>query len=137
LAAAWAAAHPDGAVLRVDRHHPLVEPPDGPTLVVVDDADRVDDLHGVLAEVVAGRHPGVTIVAAARLEVTRVAYGHWVRDVTRSRCGLVLTGPGDVDGELLGATLPRRTVIAPRPGLAWLVDARGHRLVQVAARMPT
>ena len=137
LAAAWAATHPDGAVVWVDRRRPPAEPPDGPALVVVDDADRVDDPHGVLAATIAGRHPGVTIVAAARLEVTRAAYGHWVRDVTRSRCGLVLTAPGDVDGELLGATLPRRTVIAPRPGLAWLVDARGHRLVQVAARMPT
>jgi len=47
-----------------------------------------------------------------------------------------MTSMGDVDGELLGATLPRRTPIPPRPGLAWMVDQAGHRLVQVAARMP-
>ncbi|MGB9347858.1 MAG: hypothetical protein WCA90_17625, partial [Ilumatobacteraceae bacterium] len=85
----------------------------------------------------AGRRPGVTVAAAARLEAVRVAYGHWLRDVARSRCGLILTSTGEVDGELLGATLPRRTIIAARPGLAWLIDRHGHRLVQVAARMPT
>jgi S-DNA-T family DNA segregation ATPase FtsK/SpoIIIE len=136
LVAAWTAVHPDGAVVWVDRRRPLAEPPDPPALVVVDDADRVDDPHGVLAAVIAGRHPDVTIAAAARPEAVRAAYGHWTRDVTRSRCGLVLTAPGDVDGELLGATLPRRSVIPARPGLAWMIDARGHRLVQVAARMP-
>ena len=86
--------------------------------------------------IVGGRRPGVTIIAAARLEAVRVAYGHWVREVTRSRCGLIMTSVGEVDGELLGATLPRRSVIPPRPGLGWLIDAQGHRLVQVAARMP-
>ena len=45
----------------------------------------------------------------------------------------------DVEGEpevLLGAALPRRSMIAPRPGLAWMIDGSGPRLVQVAARMP-
>ena len=137
LAAAWLDANPAGLVVWVDRRHPLLEPPDGPALVVVDDADRVDDPHGTLAASIAGRYPDVTIAAAARPEAVRAAYGHWVRDVTRSRCGVMLTASGDVDGELLGVTLPRRSVIAPRPGLGWLIDARGHRLVQVAARMPS
>jgi hypothetical protein len=47
-----------------------------------------------------------------------------------------MTAMGDVDGELLGATLPRRALIPPRPGLAWIIDQDGQRLVQVAARMP-
>jgi phage terminase large subunit-like protein len=42
---------------------------------------------------------------------------------------------GEVDGELLGVTLPRRLMIPPRPGLAWIIDHDGQRLVQVAARM--
>jgi S-DNA-T family DNA segregation ATPase FtsK/SpoIIIE len=77
----------------------------------------------------------VTIVAAARLDAVRAAYGHWVRDVARSRCGLILTSVGEVDGDILGTTLPRRSLVPPRPGLAWLVDGRGHQLVQVADRM--
>jgi S-DNA-T family DNA segregation ATPase FtsK/SpoIIIE len=142
---AWAQRNPTGTVVRVDREHPLDpavfdalgEPGAPPVLVTVDDADRVDDVAGHLAAIVTGRGRGVTVIAAARLEAVRVAYGHWVREVTRSRCGLIMTSLGEVDGELLGASLPRRSAIRPRPGLGWLVDAQGHRLVQVAARMPS
>ncbi len=135
IVAAWRVLHPSGVV--VERPVERSEDPDAPPiLVVVDDADQVDDPDGELAAIVAGRRPGVTIAAAARLEAVRVAYGHWVREVTRSRCGLIMTAPGEVDGELLGVTLPRRTIVPARPGLAWLIDGRGHRLVQVAARMP-
>ena len=124
LSRAWARLNPTGTIVHVDRRQPFdpsvldacAEPGAPPVLVTVDDADRVDDVAGHLASIVAGRRPGVTIIAAARLEAVRVAYGHWVREVTRSRCGLIMTSVGEVDGELLGATLPRRSVIPPRPG---------------------
>ncbi len=143
LECAWGRRHPTGVIVHVDRRHPLDqsvvaafdEADASPVLVVVDDADRVDDTDGHFAAIVAGRRPGVTVLAAARLEAVRVAYGHWVREIARSRCGMIMTSVGEVDGELLGATLPRRSVIPPRPGLGWLIDAQGHRLVQVAARM--
>ena len=138
--AAWRRAHPRGSVIHIDRGRlsadaDLVAIADqSAVLVVVDDAERVDDPDGVLARLLT--RPGVTFAAAARLEAVRVAYGHWTRDVARSRCGLIMTSMGEVDGELLGATLPRRSMIPPRPGLAWIIDQGGHRLVQVAARMP-
>jgi DNA segregation ATPase FtsK/SpoIIIE, S-DNA-T family len=136
--AAWRRAHPGCAVLHVERTRPVdgVECVDGefPVLVVVDDAERIDDPRGVLAGLASV--PGVTFAVAARLEAVRVAYGHWTREVARSRCGLIMTSMGDVDGELLGVTLPRRPPIPPRPGLAWVIDQDGQRLVQVAARMP-
>jgi hypothetical protein len=145
LSWAWARRNPTGTTVYVDRQHPLDPavleacggPGASPVLVAVDDAERVDDVDGCFAAIVAGRRPDVTVIAAARLEAVRVAYGHWVREITRSRCGLIMTSVGEVDGELLGATLPRRSEIPPRPGLGWLIDARGRRLVQVAARMPT
>jgi DNA segregation ATPase FtsK/SpoIIIE, S-DNA-T family len=141
--AVWRRAHPGCPVVHVERTRStgrgdeLLEGrllDEVPALVVVDDADRVDDLDGALARLVA--RPGVTFAVAARLEAVRASYGHWTREVARSRCGLLMTSRGDVDGELLGVTLPRRSSIAPRPGLAWIVDQHGHRLVQVAARMP-
>jgi S-DNA-T family DNA segregation ATPase FtsK/SpoIIIE len=143
--AAWRRAHPGCPVVHVGRTRPVddadgevvdsqVVDGDVPALVVVDDAERVDDADGGLARLVA--RPGVTFAVAARLEAVRVAYGHWTREVVRSRCGLIMTSKGDVDGELLGATLPRRPSITPRPGLAWVIDQDGHRLVQVADRMP-
>ena len=145
LECAWSRRNPNGLIVHVDRRHPLdrsvvaglAEADASPVLVVVDDADRVDDTDGHFAAIVAGRRPGVTVLAAARLEAVRVAYGHWVREVARSRCGMIMTSAGEVDGELLGAALPRRSVIPSRPGLGWLIDAQGHRLVQVAARMPS
>ena len=141
--AAWRAVRPTGNVVYVGRKMPL-EPDHlsanggaagGETLVVIDDADRVDDPTGELVEILAGHRPGVTIAAAARLDSVRTNYGHWAREVTRSRCGLILVSPGDIDGDLLGATLPQRSRIPPRPGLAWMIDGRGNRLVQVADRM--
>ena len=139
--AAWRRLHPDGRVIRIDRRRCAgagaaadFDDLDTPALVVVDDAERIDDLDGTLVRLMGQER--VMFAIAARLEAVRVAYGHWTREVARGRCGLIMTSMGDVDGELLGATLPRRTPMPPRPGLAWMVDQAGHRLVQVAARMP-
>jgi S-DNA-T family DNA segregation ATPase FtsK/SpoIIIE len=101
-------------------------------LVVVDDCERFDDPHGRLADRL-GRAPGMTTVfAAGRADALRVAYGHWTTLCRRSRLGLVMAGGAELDGDLLGAVLPRRTPIPPRPGLAWLVDGSGQSLVQLA-----
>lgn len=146
LVVAWRRLHPDGLVVDVDCRN-VFEPgvldvsdehlDAPPLLLAVDDADRVQDPTGALLSLVTGRRAGVTVIAAARLEAVRVAYGHWVREVTRNRCGLIMTSATDIDGELLGVSLPRRSMIPARAGLAWMVDGRGHRLVQVAARMQT
>jgi S-DNA-T family DNA segregation ATPase FtsK/SpoIIIE len=136
LVAAWVAVHPGGRIVEVDRRIGLtVEDIAGwtaPTLVAIDNADRVDDPLGLLAGLVNNPPVGVMVVAAARLDAVRSAYGHWTREVARSRCGIILTSPGEIDGDLLGVTLPRRSLIAARPGLGWVVDGRGHRLVQIA-----
>jgi hypothetical protein len=51
----------------------------------------------------------------------------------RSRLGLVMAAASEADRELLGTSIPRRCPLAPRPGLAWLVDGAEASLVQVAA----
>ena len=136
LVAAWADVHPGGQIVEVDRRTGLTVDDiacwRAPTLVAVDDAERVDDQLGVLTGLVNDPPVGVMVIAAARLDAVRSAYGHWTREVARSRCGIILTSPGEVDGDLLGVTLPRRSLIAARPGLGWVVDGRGHGLVQIA-----
>ncbi len=135
VAAAWR---------RLEGEHSVVEWPPSPgrldapghLLLVIDDADRVDDVDGVLAATVKRHGGGVTIAAAGRLDAVRSAYGHWTRDVVRSRCGVIMTAPGEVDGDLLGVALPRRTPIPARPGLGWIIDGSGHRLAQFAGRLP-
>lgn len=99
--------------------------------IVADDAHRVDD-DGVLMAIAKGEHDHVTIIAGGRGDGVRSAYGHWTREVARARCGIVMSSRGDSDGDLLGAVVPRRSLIPARPGLGWLVDGGPIRLVQIA-----
>jgi S-DNA-T family DNA segregation ATPase FtsK/SpoIIIE len=100
-------------------------------LVAVDDAERVADTAGRLLALANERAPQVMIIAAGRPEALRTMYGHWTAVVRRSRLGLVMSTGSDTDGDLLGEPLPRRSPVAPRVGLAWLVDGRGPQLVQI------
>jgi S-DNA-T family DNA segregation ATPase FtsK/SpoIIIE len=142
VAGAWSATMPSGRVVTVSRADGLpreslrVEGAEGtagpPILVVIDDAERFDDPDGLLREVIGGAYPHVTVAIAAGLDAVRSSYGHWTREIARSRCGIIMTAASEIDGDLLGVTLPRRTLVPARPGLGWLVDGSGHRLVQVA-----
>ena len=77
------------------------------------------------------RHANVTIAVAGRPDTLRTMYGHWTAVVRRSRIGLVMSTGADIDGDLFGEPLPRRLTIAPRAGLAWMIDGGGRRLVQI------
>ncbi len=125
-------------------------PTTGPVLVAVDDAELVDGdadggRHGGrgdrgrpsgLGALVAARRSGLLVVAAGKPDALRQAYGHWTTVVRRSRLGVVLSAGSELDGDLLGATLPRRRPIAARPGLAWLVCNGEVHLAQIARDAP-
>ena len=151
LATAWTQAHPlgwVGAVLPRRMHgftarhcaHEVAAdtsllarlPATGPVLLVVDDAESIDDPDGALAALAAGGRPNTWVMAAGRPEALRQTYGHWTTVVRRSRTGVVLTGGGELDGDLLGVLLPRRLPVPARPGLAWMVVDHECRLVQLA-----
>jgi S-DNA-T family DNA segregation ATPase FtsK/SpoIIIE len=100
-------------------------------LLVVDDAERVDDAR--LGALAAERRPGVLVVAAGRPDALRSLYGHWTTVVRRSRTGVLMAACADIDGDLVGELLPRRPPIPARPGLAWIVDGAGRRLAQLAS----
>ena len=99
--------------------------------IVIDDAHRVDD-PGVLAEIAKGEFPHVTVLAGARADVVRTTYGHWTREIAKSRCGVVMASRSDPDGDLLAVHVPRRSLVPARPGLGWIVDGGPVRQVQVA-----
>ena len=126
------ATHRDLAALLADL------PADGPALICIDDAELVADVAGALERPWPRSPPpggpACSIVAAGAPDALRQSYGHWTTIVRRSRLGLVLAASGDLDGDLLGATLPRRRPIAARPGLAWLVAGGRARLIQVRHR---
>ncbi len=149
LALAWRAVHPDGwvgAVLprrasaagrvahAVAADVSLLDqlPPGRSVLLVIDDAEAVDDPGGKLAALAASGRSGLWIVAGGRPDALRQMYGHWTTVLRRSRTGLVLTGGSDLDGDLLGVVLPRRSPVPSRPGLGWLVAGGPAHLVQVA-----
>ncbi len=101
-------------------------------LIVIDDAELVDDPSGRLSTLIADRRDGITVIAAGRPDALRSSYGHWTAAIRRSRLGVVLAACTDIDGDLLSVALPRRTPIAARPGLAWIVADGEMHLAQVA-----
>ena len=101
------------------------------TAIVIDDAHRIDD-SGVLSGIARGEHPHVVVLAGARADVVRTSYGHWTREIAKSRCGIVMASRGDPDGDLLSVQIPRRSIVPARPGLGWIVDGGPLRQVQVA-----
>ncbi|MER5789512.1 FtsK/SpoIIIE domain-containing protein [Streptomyces sp. NPDC001980] len=106
--------------------------PAGPTLLLVDDADTVDDDHGTLENWLATAGPGSHLVAAGRAEALRRLYGHWTGRARDSRCGILLSPDHDLDGDLLGTALPRHDRMAALPGRGYLVVDGVASGVQVA-----
>ena len=144
---AWVDAYPDGwwrvvaprrTVLdEQHRHRSLAAilddiPPSGRVLMAVDDAELVDDIGGALAALAASRRSGLMIVATGKPDSLRQSYGHWTSVVRRSRLGIVTAASSDLDGDLVGAALPRHLPIPARPGLVWIVSDGDAVLAQVA-----
>jgi DNA segregation ATPase FtsK/SpoIIIE, S-DNA-T family len=144
---AWRDAYPDGWWCSVTPRRSMLDderrfrsladviddiPPTGRVLLVIDDAELVDDVGGALAALAASRRPGLLIVATGKPDSLRQSYGHWTGVIRRSRMGVVSSAANDMDGDLLGAVLPRRTPIPPRPGLMWMVSDGDAVLTQVA-----
>ncbi len=107
----------------------------GPLVVVVDDADRVDDADGALVGLATGRHPQAHLIAAVPPEAVRAAFGHWTAELRRSGTGLVMRPRSDLDGDVLGIPLlPRLTVSLSGPGRGVLVV--GGEAIPVQVAMP-
>jgi S-DNA-T family DNA segregation ATPase FtsK/SpoIIIE len=151
IVTSWRDAHPDGWWRIVSPRRSLFDgehcsrsledfiadlPISGRVLIAVDDAELVDDVGGMMASLAASRRRGLLIVATGKPDSLRHTYGHWTGVVRRSRLGLVASAANDLDGDLLGAMLPRRAPITPRPGLMWLVSDGTFVLNQVAVDTP-
>jgi S-DNA-T family DNA segregation ATPase FtsK/SpoIIIE len=101
------------------------------TVLLVDDAELVDDPGSVMLRVVSGCAP-LTVVAAGRVDALRSAYGPWTQVLRRQRRGLLLRPTSDLDGDVLGVALPRRAAVPAAPGRGYLVADGGCALVQLA-----
>jgi DNA segregation ATPase FtsK/SpoIIIE, S-DNA-T family len=116
----------------------LVEPAgaaDGPgalLVVLVDDAEGVDDVGGILERLATADRPDLLFVAAGRNDGIRTGYSHWTRPLRRSKLGILLRPDIDLDGDLLGATIPRRAPVAMAAGRGYVAASGDVELVQVA-----
>ncbi len=101
-------------------------------LVLVDDAEALDDSGGVLERLSTSDLPGLLFVAAGRNDGIRTGYSHWTRPLRRSKLGVLLRPDVDLDGDILGASLPRRAPVAMVPGRGYVVNSGEAELIQVA-----
>jgi S-DNA-T family DNA segregation ATPase FtsK/SpoIIIE len=108
----------------------------GRLLALVDDAESVEDdlgiLEGWLAKAATGQH----LIAAARADGVRRLYGTWTQRVRDGRCGVLLVPDHDLDGDLLGVTLPRQDRMGALPGRGYLVANGTVAGVQLALPDP-
>jgi S-DNA-T family DNA segregation ATPase FtsK/SpoIIIE len=111
---------------------PLVDGVEGRVLVLVDDAESLEDSGGVLGRLSTSERPDLLFVAAGRNDGIRGGYSHWTRPLRRARVGLLLRPDVDLDGDILGVTLPRRAPVAMAPGRGYAAAGGEADLVHVA-----
>jgi S-DNA-T family DNA segregation ATPase FtsK/SpoIIIE len=106
-----------------------------PLVVVVDDAEELAESFGAqpLETVVRrGRDLDVRVLAACERQAAQRAFTGWLRELRKEEHGLLLAPDADVDGDILGVRLPRRTNPVFPPGRGYLVERGIVQLVQVA-----
>lgn len=108
---------------------------DTPLIVVIDDAGELTEAvcAGALETLLRrGRDRDVRVIAALERGQAR-HYAPWVRELRKDGSGLLLDPDLDLDGELLGVRLPRRSNAFFPPGRGYLVAGGVARLIQVAS----
>ena len=108
---------------------------DPPLVIVIDDGDELAETLGSSALetlVRRGRDAPIRIVAASETQAMLRAYGGWLRELRKDEHGLLLDPDLDVDGDLLGVRLPRRTNAVFPAGRGYYVWRGALELVQVA-----
>lgn len=106
-----------------------------PLVVVVDDGDELTEGSAAAALerlVRRSRDAGAIVIAAAQAHVVHRTFGGWLTEVRKAKHGLILSPDVDIDGEMFGVRLPRKTVRAFPPGRGYLVRRGACDLVQVA-----
>jgi S-DNA-T family DNA segregation ATPase FtsK/SpoIIIE len=114
------------AMLAQLRVHP------GPLVVLIDDADGIDDVDGAVAGLLGAGRGDLHVVAAARADSLRSLYGHWTQEIRKSKVGVLLRPSIDYDGDLVGANLPRRAPVQMTVGRGYLAHNGELEIVQVA-----
>ncbi|MBV7363082.1 FHA domain-containing protein [Actinomycetaceae bacterium TAE3-ERU4] len=102
---------------------------DSPTLLIIDDAEQLDDSDRALATLLDRPNPNLLVIAVGRNDDLR-AYGHWTSKVRRSKCGLLLRPNVDFDGDMLGVTIPRNPPVKMSVARGYACHSGVRQLVQ-------
>lgn len=102
----------------------------GRQVILIDDADVLDDPTGAIEGLLKQHLPELHLIAAGRADTLRCAYGHWTQQVRRSRSGILLHPDPDLDGDLLGIRLPRRAPVAVTLARGWLINDGAPEFIQ-------
>jgi S-DNA-T family DNA segregation ATPase FtsK/SpoIIIE len=108
---------------------------DEPVLVLIDDGDEIAEgkVATALEQVVRrGRDTGVHVVGAAQTHVVHRSYTGWLAELKKLKHGLILQPDVDIDGDMFGVRLPRKSARAFPPGRGYIVRRGQISLVQVA-----
>jgi DNA segregation ATPase FtsK/SpoIIIE, S-DNA-T family len=115
-----------------DKLAPTVEGSAGFVLVLVDDAEAIEDPTGVLGRLSTSDRPDLLFVAAGRNDGIRAGYSHWTRPLRGSKLGVLLRPNIDLDGDILGTQLPRRAPVGMVAGRGYVVNSGDNELAQLA-----
>ncbi|HEY8524319.1 MAG TPA: hypothetical protein VIL48_05105, partial [Acidimicrobiales bacterium] len=115
-----------------DRLEPLVDGAPGFVLVLVDDAESIEDVNGVLGRLSTSDRPDFLFAAAGRNDGIRSGYSHWSRPLRGSKLGVLLRPNTDLDGDILGTQLPRRAPVGMVTGRGYVVNSGESELAQIA-----
>jgi S-DNA-T family DNA segregation ATPase FtsK/SpoIIIE len=105
---------------------------DGLVLLLVDNAETLEDQGGVLGRLSTSERPNLLFVAAGRNDVIRSGYSHWARPLRRYKLGVLLRPDVDLDGDILGTQIPRRSPVAMVAGRGFVVNNGEGELSQIA-----
>jgi S-DNA-T family DNA segregation ATPase FtsK/SpoIIIE len=104
----------------------------GRQVVLIDDAEALDDPVGAVDALIKRLLPEVHVIAAGRADMLRSAYGHWTQTVRRSGTGVLLRPDIDFDGDLLAVRLPRNPPVPVTVARGWLVNGGEVEFIQAA-----
>ncbi|SDU78575.1 DNA segregation ATPase FtsK/SpoIIIE, S-DNA-T family [Arcanobacterium phocae] len=104
----------------------------GPCVILIDDGHLVTDSDQSLFSLIKKSDPRILIVVTGRNEDLRNMYDNWIKELRKSRLGVLLAPNVDFDGPLLGAQIPRRSPVNLSIGRGYACQNGVVSLIQAA-----
>lgn len=102
----------------------------GINILLIDDADGFADGDKSLGSLIDSPPPGLCVIAAGRADELRTLYNHWTKSLRKAKCGVLLQPNVDMDGDLLGAKIPRKSPVELTQGRGYAVSNGTVHLIQ-------